>query len=79
MRRSSTETLGRIGHIKDRITFLQADLLDQASLTKALEALNEARIFSERTEETWWESERCRLHGDLLLRRAVCAKPLAET
>ena len=37
VRRSSTETTGRIEHIKDRITLLQADLLDQASLTKALE------------------------------------------
>ena len=37
VRRSSTETTGRIEHIRDRITFLQADLLDQVSLTKALE------------------------------------------
>ena len=37
VRRSSTETTGRIEHIRDRVTFLQADLLDQVSLTKALE------------------------------------------
>ena len=37
VRRSSTETSERIDHLKDRITFLQADLLDQASLTKAME------------------------------------------
>ena len=37
VRRSSTETTERIEHIRDRVTFLQADLLDQVSLTKALE------------------------------------------
>ena len=37
VRRSSTETSGRIDHLKDRIAFLQADLLDQASLSKAME------------------------------------------
>jgi len=37
VRRSSTENCERIEHIKDRINFLQADLLDQYSLTKALE------------------------------------------
>jgi len=37
VRRSSTENLERIEHIKNRIEFVQADLLDQASLDKALE------------------------------------------
>ena len=37
VRRSSTETLGRVDHLTDRVTFLQADLLDQASLGKAVE------------------------------------------
>jgi len=46
VRRSSTETIGRIEHIKDRITFLQADLLDQASLTKALEEAAPDEIFN---------------------------------
>ena len=46
VRRSSTETTGRIEHIKDRITFLQADLLDQASLTKALEEAGPDEIYN---------------------------------
>jgi GDPmannose 4,6-dehydratase len=46
VRRSSTETTGRIEHIKDRITFLQADLLDQASLTKALEEATPDEIYN---------------------------------
>jgi GDPmannose 4,6-dehydratase len=46
VRRSSTETIGRIEHIKDRIEFLQADLLDQASLTKALEAAAPDEIYN---------------------------------
>jgi GDPmannose 4,6-dehydratase len=37
VRRSSTENFERIGHIRDRITLLQADLLDQVSLTQALQ------------------------------------------
>jgi GDPmannose 4,6-dehydratase len=46
VRRSSTETSGRIDHIKDRIEFLQADLLDQASLTKAMEAAAPDEIYN---------------------------------
>lgn len=46
VRRSSTETSGRIDHIKDRISFLQADLLDQASLTKAMEAAAPEEIYN---------------------------------
>lgn len=46
VRRSSTETIGRIEHIKDRITFLQADLLDQASLTKAFEEAAPDEIYN---------------------------------
>lgn len=46
VRRSSTETSGRIDHIKDRICFLQADLLDQASLTKAMEAAAPEEIYN---------------------------------
>ena len=37
VRRSSTETLGRVEHLMGKVTFLQADLLDQASLGKAVE------------------------------------------
>ena len=46
VRRSSTETIGRIEHIKDRINFLQADLLDQATLTKALEEAAPDEIYN---------------------------------
>ncbi len=46
IRRSSTETTGRIAHIKDRIKYLQADLLDQASLTKALEEAAPDEIYN---------------------------------
>lgn len=37
VRRSSTETFDRIGHIKDRLNLVQADLLDELSLIKVLE------------------------------------------
>ena len=36
VRRSSTESYERIEHLRDRLTFAQADLLDQPSLTAAL-------------------------------------------
>lgn len=36
VRRSSVDTSDRIAHLLDRITFLQADLLDQSSLIAAL-------------------------------------------
>ncbi|HPF69886.1 MAG TPA: GDP-mannose 4,6-dehydratase [Candidatus Krumholzibacteria bacterium] len=36
IRRSSTETLGRVAHLTHKVTFLQADLLDQASLDQAV-------------------------------------------
>jgi GDPmannose 4,6-dehydratase len=37
VRRSSTEAFERIAHLGDRITLLQADLLDQASVNRAIE------------------------------------------
>ena len=37
VRRTSTETSSRIDHLEGRINFVQADLLDQASLVTALE------------------------------------------
>jgi GDPmannose 4,6-dehydratase len=37
VRRSSTESFERINHIRDRIIFIQADLLDQLSLINAIE------------------------------------------
>jgi GDPmannose 4,6-dehydratase len=36
VRRASTESFERIGHIKDQVTLLQADLLDQYSLIDAI-------------------------------------------
>jgi len=46
VRRSSTETIQRIEHVKDRITFLQGDLLDQASLVKVLENAEPDEIYN---------------------------------
>ncbi len=46
VRRSSTETIGRIEHIKDKISFLQADLMDQVSLSKALEEAAPDEIYN---------------------------------
>ena len=43
VRRSSTETFERIDHIEDRIAFLQADLLDQASLIQVMEEARPGR------------------------------------
>jgi GDPmannose 4,6-dehydratase len=46
VRRSSTETSGRVLHIEDRIHFLQADLLDQVSLTRAIEEASPDEIYN---------------------------------
>lgn len=46
VRRSSTETVERIAHITDQVTFIQADLLDQASLTKAMEEARPDEIYN---------------------------------
>lgn len=46
VRRSSTETFERIGHIRDRIHFLQADLLDQLSLIEMLETVQPDEIYN---------------------------------
>ena len=46
VRRSSTETHGRIAHLMDRVSFVQADLLDQASLDKALEEAQPEEIYN---------------------------------
>ena len=40
VRRSSTENFERIEHIRDRITIVQADLLDQLSLIELLESVD---------------------------------------
>lgn len=46
VRRSSTETHERIAHIKDDIHFVQADLLDQASLVAALQESKPEEIYN---------------------------------
>ena len=46
MRRSSTETLERIEHIKDRLTLVQGDLLDEMSLMRALEEVKPDEIYN---------------------------------
>jgi GDPmannose 4,6-dehydratase len=46
VRRSSTETLGRVEHLVDKVTFLQADLLDQASLDQAVKDSEPDEIYN---------------------------------
>jgi GDPmannose 4,6-dehydratase len=46
VRRSSTEQLERIDHLTDRITLVQADLLDQGSLVSALEEARPSEVYN---------------------------------
>jgi len=46
VRRASTETAGRIEHIRDRVTLLQGDLLDQSSLVEVLHEVNPDEIYN---------------------------------
>ncbi|MCW3095626.1 MAG: gmd [Chthonomonadaceae bacterium] len=46
VRRASTESFERIGHIKDQITLLQADLLDQYSLIDAIKIAEPDEIYN---------------------------------
>ena len=46
VRRASTETFERIAHIKDRLTLVQADLLDELSLIKIMEEIQPAEIYN---------------------------------
>ncbi|MDX2474047.1 MAG: GDP-mannose 4,6-dehydratase, partial [Candidatus Krumholzibacteria bacterium] len=46
VRRSSTETIQRIAHIKDQVTLLQGDLLDQASVVKVIEEAQPEEIYN---------------------------------
>jgi len=46
VRRSSTETFIRIEHIRDKITFVQADLLDQLSLINIVEESKPDEIYN---------------------------------
>jgi GDPmannose 4,6-dehydratase len=46
VRRSSTESFERIAHIEDRVTLLQADLLDQASLQESLRVARPHEVYN---------------------------------
>ena len=46
VRRASTETVERIAHLTDRITLVQADLLDQFSLVSAIAEVEPAEIYN---------------------------------
>lgn len=46
VRRSSTENYERINHIKERITLLQADLLDQLSLIEVLQKAEPHEVYN---------------------------------
>ena len=46
VRRSSTETFDRIQHIRDRIHFIQADLLDQLSLVSVIEESRPDEVYN---------------------------------
>lgn len=46
VRRSSTDNLERIDHLKGKIAFVQADLLDQASLDQALKTSRPEEIYN---------------------------------
>ena len=44
VRRSSTETFERVAHVRERIRFVQADLLDQLSLIQMMEQVKPDEI-----------------------------------
>ena len=46
VRRASTENLERIGHLAERVTLVQADLLDQFSLVSALQEAEPAEVYN---------------------------------
>ena len=46
VRRSSTETFERIDHIRERLTLVQADLLDQTSLVQAIREVEPGEIYN---------------------------------
>ena len=46
VRRSSTETFSRIDHIKDKITLVQADLLDQLSLINIIDEYRPQEVYN---------------------------------
>lgn len=46
VRRSSHDSFGRIAHIRDQVELLQADLLDQVSLTEALQVAKPDEVYN---------------------------------
>ena len=46
VRRASTESFERIGHLKGRVNLIQADLLDQYSLIEALKQANPTEVYN---------------------------------
>jgi GDPmannose 4,6-dehydratase len=46
VRRSSSENFERIQHIRDRVSLLEADLLDQSSLTRAIEIAKPDEVYN---------------------------------
>ena len=46
VRRSSTENFERIGHLRDKITLVQADLLDQYSLIDAVQKVAPGEVYN---------------------------------
>lgn len=46
VRRSSTENFERISHIRDRVNLIEADLLDQVSLTRAVEISKPEEVYN---------------------------------
>lgn len=46
VRRSSTETFERIGHIKDKVGFVQADLTDQVSVIEAIDTIRPQEVYN---------------------------------
>ena len=46
VRRASTENFERIEHLRDQITLVQADLLDQLSLISAIEAAEPSEVYN---------------------------------
>ncbi|HDL01087.1 MAG TPA: NAD-dependent epimerase/dehydratase family protein, partial [candidate division Zixibacteria bacterium] len=46
VRRASTESFDRINHIKDKITLVQGDLLDQLSLISIIEAHKPHEVYN---------------------------------
>jgi GDPmannose 4,6-dehydratase len=46
VRRTSTETIERVNHIRDRIHFVQADLTDQASVIDAVSEIRPREIYN---------------------------------